>query len=129
VPTSGEVFLSLRDKDKELILPIAKQLSRWGFKLIATVGTSEYLNQFGVQCEMVKKVVEGRPHCVDRIRSGSVTLVINTTSGRRAIEDSFSIRRSCIDYFIPCVTHIDAARVIISAIERNRFGHTDVYPL
>ncbi len=78
---------------------------------------------------MLRKVHEGRPHCVDHIRSGNVAFVFNTTSGRHSIEASFDIRRACIDYGIPCLTESDAAEAFTLAIKGMRQGTFDVYPL
>jgi carbamoyl-phosphate synthase large subunit len=129
LPTSGEVFLSLRDKDKDELLGVIQELHRMGFSLCATGGTAKYLSEKGLPCESVKKVHEGRPNCVDRIRSGQVSFVINTTSGRQSIEASFGIRRSCIDYSVPCVTESDAAQAVILALKRNRMGQFQVSAL
>ena len=120
LPKTGEVFLSLRDKDKEELLPIAQQLLEMGYTLSATGGTAQFLQSNGVDCLKVKKVHEGRPHCVDRIRSGKVAFVINTTSGRRSIEISFSIRRSCLDYGVPCITESEAAKSVVFALRNTR---------
>ncbi len=117
-PEKGEVFFSLREKDKELMLVLAKNLHTLGFQLSATRGTAKFFQDHGLECEALKKVHEGRPHCVDHIRSGNVALVINTTSGRRSIEASFDIRRACIDYSIPCLTESDAAEVFVQALKR-----------
>jgi carbamoyl-phosphate synthase large subunit len=129
LPKNGEVFLSLRDKDKDLMLPLAKDLLKLGYTISATRGTAHFLGDHDIPCVIVRKVYEGRPNCVDRIRTGKVAFVINTTSGRKAIEDSFSIRRSCIDYAIPCVTESDAAEALLTAIKKARTGEFDVKPL
>lgn len=129
LPESGEVFLSLREKDKMDLLPVAKSLVELGFTLSATSGTAKFLYDNGVDCIPVKKVHEGRPHCVDRIRSGRVDLVINTTSGRQALEASFSIRRSCTDFAVPCVTEDHAAEALVLAMKRQKTGQFDVYAL
>lgn len=128
-PESGEVFLSLREKDKEELLGSIQQLHRLGYTFSATGGTARFLNENGIQCENLKKVHEGRPNCVDRIRSGEVAFVLNTTSGRRSIEASFGIRRSCIDYSIPCLTESDAAQSFVLALERSRIKNFEVSPL
>ena len=120
LPKSGEVFLSLRDKDKEELLPMANQLLKMGYTLLATKGTAHFLQSNGVDCLRVKKVREGRPHCVDRIRSGKVAFVINTTSGRHSIDISFSIRRSCLDYGVPCITESEAAKSVIFALSNAK---------
>ena len=120
IPKTGEVFLSLRDKDKKELLTAARQLLAMGYCLSATGGTAECFIQAGLPCLKVKKVHEGRPHCVDRIRSGQVAFVINTTSGRRSIEISFSIRRSCLDQGVPCITEKAAALAVVSALYQHR---------
>ncbi len=128
-PNSGEIFLSLRNKDKENLLTSIKNFSKMGFTFSATGGTADFLNAQGIDCLKVKKVHEGRPHCVDRIRSGDVALVINTTSGKQSIDASFGIRRSCIDYSIPCLTESDAAEAFFLALENQKRGLLNVYPL
>ncbi len=120
IPKKGEVFLSLRQKDKKELIPVAQQLVQLGYSLSATRGTAEFLKQNNIDCLSVKKVHEGRPHCVDRIRSGQVAFVINTTSGRRSIEISFSIRRSCLDQGVPCITEKSVAIAVVSALHQNR---------
>jgi carbamoyl-phosphate synthase large subunit len=120
LPHSGEVFLSLRDKDKEVLLPLVQGLVGMGYTLTATGGTARFLYEAGIDCVPVKKVHEGRPHCVDRIRSGRVALVINTTAGRQSMEASFDIRRSCIDFSIPCITESHAAEALLTAIKLQR---------
>lgn len=120
IPPTGEVFLSLRDKDKEELLPVVHSLIGMGYTLTATLGTAKFLYEEGIDCVPVKKVHEGRPNCVDRIRSGQVALVINTTSGRRSVEASFDIRRSCIDFSIPCITESHAAEALLTAMKMQR---------
>jgi carbamoyl-phosphate synthase large subunit len=129
IPTRGEIFLSLRDKDKVDLLSSIKDLQASGFTVSATGGTASFLKENGVECTKVNKVLEGRPHCVDRIRSGEVDLVINTTSGKQAIEASYSIRRSCLDFSIPCITESEAAKAYILALRQNMTGHVEVEPL
>ena len=129
LPKSGEVFLSLRDKDKSELLPIAEQLLEMGYTLSATGGTAEFLKSHKVNCLKVRKVHEGRPHCVDRIRSGRVAFVINTTSGRRAVEISFSIRRSCLDYGVPCITESEAAKAVVFALHKTQKKNLSVSAL
>ncbi len=129
LPEDGEVFLSLREKDKKELLPLVQELTKLGYTLTATSGTAKFLYEAGIDCVPVKKVHEGRPNCVDRIRTGKVALVINTTSGRHSVEASFSIRRSCIDYSIPCLTESDAAEAFILAIRKQRSKQFSVTPL
>lgn len=125
----GEIFMSLREKDKEALIDTIKGLYKLGYTFSATQGTAKFLYDQGVDCIPVKKVHEGRPHCVDRIRSGKVITVINTTSGRQSIDASFSIRRSCIDYRIPCITEDHAADALLLALKKLHSGELDIAPL
>ncbi len=129
LPKNGQVFFSLRDKDKEPMLVLARELQRMGYGVSATTGTANFFNERGVNCLSLRKVDEGRPHCVDKIRSQEVAFVINTTSGRRAIEASFDIRRACTDYNIPCLTESDAAEAFILALKNTRNGTLSVEAL
>lgn len=126
LPHSGEVFLSWRDKDKLELLDVAKDLQSLGFSFSATKGTADFLNEHSIPVVEVKKVSEGRPNCVDRIRSGKVAFVINTTSGRQSIEASIGIRRSCVDYSIPCITESMAAQQVVKALLKNKSGQFTV---
>ncbi|MBL7545497.1 MAG: carbamoyl-phosphate synthase large subunit [Bdellovibrionaceae bacterium] len=126
LPSKGEVFFSLREKDKDFLIPIAREMQKMGYQLSATTGTAAYFNENGLECISLKKVHEGRPHCVDHIRKGNVSLVINTTTGRQAIEASFDIRRACIDYSIPCITESDAAVAFLIALKKRNEGSFDV---
>lgn len=129
LPATGEVFLSLRDKDKEPMMPLLKNLQKQGYRFSATRGTAEFLQKASFDCTTLMKVHEGRPHCVDRIRSGQISFVINTTSGRQSLEASFDIRRACTDYSIPCLTESDAAEAFVLALEKSKAGRIEVSPL
>ncbi|HEY1079546.1 MAG TPA: carbamoyl-phosphate synthase large subunit [Bdellovibrio sp.] len=129
LPKTGQVFFSLRDKDKESMLGLVRELQRMGYGVSATTGTATYFNEQGVNCLSLRKVDEGRPHCVDKIRSGEVAFVVNTTSGRRAIEASFDIRRACTDYNIPCLTESDAAEAFVLALKNQRNESSSVHAL
>ncbi len=114
IPREGTVFVSVRDDDKEWIAPSIRQLTEAGFRIIATGGTQRYLEEQGIPCEKINKVLEGRPHIVDEIRNGGVQVVINTTEGAKAISDSRDIRRFALLGRIPYYTTIAGA---IAAIE------------
>lgn len=129
LPESGEVFFSLRDKDKDEMFILAKELQSLGYRISATSGTAQYFNEKGLNALSLRKVHEGRPHCVDRIRSGEVSFVVNTTQGRTSIEASFDIRRACTDYSIPCLTESDAAEAFVLALKNSRTGFVDVHHL
>ena len=119
-PLEGEVFLSLKEKDKALLLEDAKELLDLGYTISATRGTADFLKSQGLSCLAVKKVHEGRPHCVDRIRSGKVAFVFNTTAGQESIEASFGIRRSCVECAVPCITEKDAIKAFLTVLKKMR---------
>ncbi|MDH4028723.1 MAG: carbamoyl phosphate synthase large subunit, partial [Nitrospirota bacterium] len=117
MPLSGKVFISVKDTDKAAILPLAKKLVSLGFSITATRGTAFYLNQLGIKAEIVYKVNEGRPHCVDLIKNRSIDFIINTVTGAKAKKDSFSIRESALQSNVPYTTTVSGARATINAIE------------
>src|SRR5215212_1047651 len=109
LPRKGSVFVSMRDSDKPRILETVKLLEKLGFKVIATGGTQRFLNEHGVVTEKVNKVLEGRPHIVDRIKNGGVQLVFNTTDGVAALSDSRSLRRAALLHKVPYYTTLAGA--------------------
>jgi len=117
LPIAGTVFISVRDRDKENALRVAKQLSGLGFSVVATGGTQRYLVANGVDAKRVNKVLEGRPHCVDALDNGDVHLVVNTTDGAQSIADSYSIRRTALVNNVPHYTTMTAAIAAADAIE------------
>ena len=130
LPLSGTVFVSVMDSDKELIVEPVRRLRRLGFNLLATGGTAAFLLQRGVPVERVFKVQEGqRPHIVDRIEAGDVALVVNTTTDKKAVLDSFSIRRTTLMSEVPYTTTVQAFRAMVGAIELLRTKHLDVRSL
>jgi carbamoyl-phosphate synthase large subunit len=115
LPTKGEtktVFISVRDSDKEQVTPIARQLLDFGFNIVATTGTQKVLAENGLECKQINKVTEGRPHIVDALKNGKIDLIINTTEGKQAQEDSFSIRRSALQGKVFYVTTLGAADAV-----------------
>jgi len=127
LPTSGCVFVSVRDPDKPWIMEAVRLLIGGGFKVIATGGTCDYLQQQGLKVERVKKVLEGRPHIVDAIKNREVQLVFNTTEGKQSIADSFEIRRSALMGKIPYFTTAAGALAASRAITAP--GELEVRPL
>ncbi len=120
LPCSGTVFISVRDADKEAAVRLGNILQQVGFRILATGGTHAALCAGGVQSEAVAKVNEGvRPHIVDRLLSGDVDLIVNTTEGARAIADSKSIRQAALDqgiaYFTTMAGGLAAAEAIVQA--------------
>jgi carbamoyl-phosphate synthase large subunit len=116
LPEQGTVFVTVNDRDKATVTPIVRRLHDMGFKLMATEGTSRYLNTRGVPCERVFKVGEGRPHVVDRIISGDVSLLINTPFGKKSQYDDYAMRRAAITYKVPYLTTMSAATAAADAI-------------
>jgi carbamoyl-phosphate synthase large subunit len=129
LPETGQVFLSVRDRDKPATLPIARQLAENGFSLVATRGTAAFLRRHGLSVEMVNKVLEGSPHIVDALQAGSIDLVINTTEGAQSIKDSFSIRRSSLECQVPYFTTVAGAEAAVEGIARLKQGLLGVCPL
>ena len=127
LPKAGNVFLSVRDKDKSAICGISKDLIDIGFNLYATRGTQEYLEEKNIKCNRVNKVKEGQPHIVDMIKNGEVHLIINTTEGARSIKDSFSIRKEANNNNVCLTTTISGAKAFCKAILFiDNFDATDI---
>jgi carbamoyl-phosphate synthase large subunit len=129
LPLAGTVFLSVRDGDKAAAIAVARRLIDSGFSIIATRGTANRLREAGLEIAVVNKVLEGRPHCVDAIRSGEVQMVINTASGAQSVTDSFDIRRSALTHGVPHYTTIAGARAAAHAIVALKSGTLEVAPL
>ena len=123
LPTAGKAFLSVRDADKGGVIQIARDLVALGFEICSTRGTAEVLNVEGVQCDVVNKVNEGRPHVVDAIKNEDITLIVNTTEGRQAIADSFTIRRAALQHKVTYTTTLAGGRAMCKAIKyANEYG-------
>jgi carbamoyl-phosphate synthase large subunit len=129
LPTSGTVFVSVKDADKERMVVPVRQLEAMGFKIIATRGTKRHLEANGVTCEVVNKVLEGRPHIVDAMKNGDVALVFNTTEGAKALSDSKDIRRTALLHHIPYYTTLAGAVAVTRAIKALKAGTLKVAPL
>ncbi|MCC7251000.1 ATP-grasp domain-containing protein, partial [Hyphomicrobium sp.] len=129
LPTAGTVFVSVKDSDKDRIVAPLKELVELGFKVIATRGTRRHLEANGVQCEVVNKVLEGRPHIVDAMKNGDVALVFNTTEGAKAVSDSKDIRRTALLHHIPYYTTLAGAVAVTRAIKALKADILKVAPL
>jgi carbamoyl-phosphate synthase large subunit len=117
IPRRGRAFVSVRDADKQATVPIARDLVRRGFTLVATGGTAAALREAGIECDVINKVTEGRPHVVDAIKNDEIDLIINTTEGRQAIADSFSIRREALHHKVCYTTTVAGARATVQALD------------
>ena len=129
IPHSGRIFLSVRNEDKPSLLLIVRELRKNGFTFSATAGTHEFLREHQIDSEKVKKILEGPGNCVEMIHAKKFALVINTTSDEKAVEDSYSIRRSALETHTPCLTTISAAFALLKALDATRKTSLDVYPL
>ena len=129
LPTSGTVFISVKDRDKTGMAALAARLTAIGFQLVATGGTQRFLADQGLDVARINKVLEGRPHCEDAIVNGDIHLVINTTEGAQAIEDSRSIRRAALEHGVPHYTTLTAAAAAVAAMEAMAHGTLEVAPL
>lgn len=127
LPGQGQVIISVKDKDKESVLPIAKCLHQFGFKILATHGTTSALQSSGIPVTRINKVTEGRPHIVDSIKNDKIDYIINTTEGRRAIQDSRSIRKAAVQRKVSYTTTIAGAKALVQALQ-YRYQY-DVMPI
>ncbi len=129
LPEAGTVFLSVRDNDKSGVPALARRLTEMGFRIMATRGTAARITEAGLQVTIVNKVLEGRPHCVDAIRSGDIQMVVNTSQGAQSTADSFDIRRTALTFGVPHYTTIAGARAAVHAIGALKAGTLEVAPL
>ena len=116
LPARGTVLVSVRDGDKRATVEVSRDLEALGYGIAATRGTANALEAAGVRCRTVNKVLEGRPHIVDMLKNGEIDMIVNTTEGRRAIADSYAIRRTALQYRVPYFTTIAGARALVEAI-------------
>ena len=116
LPARGVVFVSVRDGDKRATVEVSQELVGLGYEIVATRGTARALTRGGVRCATVNKVLEGRPHIVDMLKNGEIDMIVNTTEGKQAIADSYTIRRTALQYGIPYFTTVAGARALVEAI-------------
>jgi len=122
LPQGGTAFVSVKDADKDNIVPAVEKLVELGFSIIATGGTAAHLQAKGLPVETVNKVAQGRPHIVDKLLDGEVDLVFNTTEGWQSLKDSHSIRTTALNKKVPYFTTAAASLAAARAIEAVR-GH------
>jgi len=119
MPRPGKAFLSVRDADKQVLIPIARELLGRGYTLVATRGTANFLHEHSIPCVAVNKVMEGRPHIVDLLKNNEINFIVNTTEGAQAIADSFSIRREALQRKISYTTTIAGGRATLRALDHE----------
>jgi carbamoyl-phosphate synthase large subunit len=129
LPTAGTVFISVFDRYKERIVPIARRLFDLGFDICATTGTAAAINAGGVPCCRVLKVHEGRPNIVDMLKNREIQLIINTPLGRRGKDDQLAIRREALARHVTTITTIPGAAAAVTGIESLARGELTVKSL
>jgi carbamoyl-phosphate synthase large subunit len=129
LPTKGNVFVSVKDGDKAMIVEAVKALVDTGFSIVATGGTADHLARAGLPVEKVNKVAQGRPHIVDRIKDGDIALIFNTTEGWQSLKDSQPIRASALGQRIPYFTTAPASLEAAKAIAKLSTHSLEVRPL
>ncbi|HEY0429230.1 MAG TPA: carbamoyl-phosphate synthase large subunit [Pyrinomonadaceae bacterium] len=120
LPMAGKAFISVNDADKGQAVILARRLTKLGFDLIATYGTTRRLKEVGLTCESVFKVNEGRPNIADLIKQGEISLIINTPLGKTSHYDEQAIRKAALQFNVPCVTTITGAEALIEAIATKK---------
>ena len=120
LPTSGNVFISVQDKDKKAALPIAEKLYKMGFKILATKGTADFLEENSIPAEIIKKVSTGRPNVVDAVKNKRIQLILNTASTSQTRRDGYAIRSAALKFKIPYSTTTDGTNAICNAITALR---------
>jgi carbamoyl-phosphate synthase large subunit len=129
MPVEGVVFVSVKDSDKAAMVKPVKRLIDFGFSVVATGGTAEFLRKHAIEAQRVNKVLEGRPHIVDLMKDGKVQLVFNTVDGAGALTDSFNLRRTALMNKIAYYTTVAGAKASVEGIAALREGPLDVAPL
>ena len=119
IPSSGCVFLSVRDADKGQAPEIAAGLIDLGFRIVATRGTAKVIQEAGIEVSIVNKVLEGRPHILDMLKNQEIDFIINTTEGKQAIADSFAIRRTALQQKVCYTTTMAGGRASIAALRHG----------
>jgi carbamoyl-phosphate synthase large subunit len=120
LPQEGTAFISVNNRDKAAVVPIARDLARLGFSLMATRGTAAYLRAHGIEAEIVFKINEGRPHVGDELLNKKIALVINTPLGRDSFFDDKTVRSVAMLQGVPAITTLTGAAAAVSAIEAMR---------
>jgi carbamoyl-phosphate synthase large subunit len=128
-PLEGTAFLSVNDNDKQNLVPIARGLSDLGFRIVATRGTAISLQENGIECRTVYKVLEGRPNVVDLMKNGEIDLILNTPLGRESYFDEAALRRAATQYGLPLVTTLSGGHATVEAIRALREAPVEVRSL
>ncbi len=129
LPVEGNLFISISKEQKDEVIPIARKLRDLGLKLYGTAGTVEYLADAGIEAHLVRKVQEGSPNAIDLVRQGEIRLIINTPTDKQSRQDHYQIMRAAVDYGVPYITTIQAARAAALAIDAIKRAKVTIEPL
>ena len=129
LPDGGTIFISVRDRDKQGMAAMGRELLKHGYSLLATRGTAAVLEKEGLEVKTINKVYEGHPHVVDMIQDGGVTMVMNTTEGEKAIRDSYTLRQAALKHRVPYCTTVAGARAAVQAMTGSSRRKLEVTPL
>jgi carbamoyl-phosphate synthase large subunit len=129
LPLKGNIFISVNMEQKDEVIPIARKLRDLGLVLYGTEGTVDYLNEAGIEAHLVRKVQEGSPNVLDMMRHGEIRLIINTPQDKKSREDHYQIMRAAVDFQIPYITTLQAARAAALAIDAVKREKVTLEPL
>jgi carbamoyl-phosphate synthase large subunit len=129
LPVRGNIFISVISEQKDEVIPIARKLRSLGLSLYGTSGTVDYLAQAGIEANLVRKVQEGSPNVIDLLRQGEIRLIINTPSDKQSRQDHYQIMRAAVDFSVPYITTVQAARAAAMAIEAIQKEKITIEPL
>jgi carbamoyl-phosphate synthase large subunit len=119
IARTGRAFISVKEIDKGEAIIVAKELAELGYEIHATSGTRKALNEAGVKCERINKVREGQPHIVDMLKNDEIDIIVNTTEGKKAIADSYSIRRTALQHKVFYTTTMAGALATVEALKQR----------
>jgi len=129
LPLEGNIFISISSEQRDEVIPIARKLHQMGLRLFGTAGTVRYLDEAGIPAQQVRKVQEGSPNAIDLLRRGEIQLIINTPTDKQSRQDHYQIMRAAVDYGVPYITTIQAARAATMAIDAMRREEVTIEPL
>ena len=129
LPKTGSVFISVKDTDKEAVIPVAREFVKLGFGIIATSGTAQTLSRANIAVTKVFKLREGRPNVLDRVKNGDINFIINTPSGKIPRQDEVLIRNAALDRKIPIMTTVRAAQASANGIRSLQKSRVNVRSL
>jgi len=129
LPVRGNIFISVISEQKDEVIPIARKLRSLGLSLYGTSGTVDYLSDAGIDANLIRKVQEGSPNVIDLLRKGEIRLIINTPSDKQSRQDHYQIMRAAVDYGVPYITTVQAARAAAYAIEAIKKEQITIEPL